>query len=142
MMSKFRRLRKWLLLLYILFTGFLILSIAHQNKINRSYPYFIAPNWHCGEPSFTLSYSTEGHRLISSDEILEWNGVVMPVDVEFLMTAYCVYPDTSASYQDYDDRLFSGTWKYRNGNFILIIEEDFIFDHQFSELVFSPAVSS
>ena len=102
---------------------------------SRNYPYHVAPMWQCDDPYFLLVYTREENGALTCHEALEWNNETNVVDVGFLMREYDVYPaETSA----YADRLFSGTWKYRKGNLVLMIEEDFLFDYQYSELVFSP----
>lgn len=139
MVSVLTRKRKFGILILIL--ALIVVStllVQYQNAKNRYYPYYASSNWRCEDPSFSLSYSTDGNALLSSYEVIEWNGEVIEVDICFLMREFCIYPATSSSYQSYDDRLLSGTWKYRNGNFVLIVIEDFVFDNKYSELVFYP----
>ena len=115
-----------------------VLFVKCQNTQSRSYPYFVSSNWHCADPSFSLSYSTDGNVLLSSYEVIEWNGEVIEVDVCLLMREFCIYPAKASSYQSYEDRLISGTWEYRNDAFVLKIKEDFLFGNNYSELVFYP----
>lgn len=99
------------------------------------YPFQIADNWKCTSPEFSLSYSADADKQKQGNEQLIWNGLTIDVDIMFGLGDYCVYPIDSAAYSD---RLLSGTWKYRDGDLILIIKEDFIFGNQYTELVFSP----
>lgn len=139
MVSALTRKRKYGIIILIL--ALIVVStlfVQYQNTKNRYYPYYASSNWRCEDPSFSLSYSTDGNALLSSYEVIEWNGEVIEVDVCFLMREFCIYPATSSSYQSYDDRLLSGTWKYQNGNFVLNIKEDFLFGNTYSEIVFYP----
>ena len=115
---------------------FCILSILLGcNRRSGRYPYDLASKWLCNELPFTLSYSLDDNGMLFQSEILEWNGQSLAVDLAFSLNTYCVYPESS---HHHDDRLFSGTWKYRDGNLVLTLTEDFIFDQKYAELTFLP----
>ena len=96
--------------------------------------------WQCEDPRFSLAYSRDEKGFLVQHEELEWNNETMLVDVCFVhgVRKYEVYLDSPSPYVRHEDRLFSGTWKYRRGDLVLIIEDDFLFDNRYSELVFSP----
>lgn len=104
---------------------------------SRNYPFHVASMWQCDDPHFSLIYTRTENGMLTSYEELEWGNETIPVDVCFLMREYDVFPAASSAYED---RLFGGTWKYRDGNFVLVIKEDFLFDNKYSELVFSPVM--
>ena len=113
-----------------------LLSILYINASqSRNYPFNVESAWQCNDPYFSITYDTSENGMLISYAVLAWNNEIVPVELCFLMREYDVYPAGSSAYSD---RLFSGTWEYRNGNFVLVIIEDFIFDYKYSELVFSP----
>lgn len=97
-----------------------------------SYPSLSESEWVCDDPYFILTYTKEPNGVTSAAEYLEWDGKRIEVDLAFHANSFSVDPEKST---DYDDRLFTGTWEYRNGDLVLIIEEDFIFNNEYSELV-------
>ena len=125
--------RNWIIVLALLLG---LSAVWCVNAIqSRNYPFLVATAWKCNNPHFTLMYNSDENGTFTSREELEWNNEKIPVEICFLMREYDVYPVGSSAYSD---RLFSGTWKYRNGDFVMIIKEDFIFGNQYKELVFSP----
>lgn len=119
----------------VLFVIILVFVLWLSNSDNRNYPYLVEGRWVCTEPYFSLLYNKEETGKINRSEIIKWDNQVIEVEIGFLMKEYCVYPEGSSSY---DDRLLSGTWKYRDGNLVFFIFEDFIFNEQYSELIFAP----
>lgn len=99
-----------------------------------SYPFLNEAKWECSDPKMVLEYTKGVTGVISECHTLEWNGMSLYIDLNFRANSFVVSPSTSTHY---DRRLFTGTWEYQNGNLVLIIEEDFIFDNAYSELVFS-----
>lgn len=126
--------RKWMLIVLAVLLGLLTFWCNYASQ-SRNYPYHVASAWQCNNPHFSITYSREENGTLTSYEELEWNNKTMKVSLCFLMKEYYVYRAASS---DYHDRLFSGTWKYRNGDLILILDEDFLFGNQYRELVFSP----
>lgn len=122
-------------LIFLLLLSIILMSLWQYNISSRNYPFNTASVWHSENPTFTLTYTYEDNGMLNRCEILEWDQEILYVDVCFLMREYCVYPKNSSAYED---RLFSGTWRYKNGNLVFTIKEDFIFDNQFSEIVFLP----
>ena len=122
------------LIVIALLLGLLALWCNNASQ-SRNYPFYVASRWQCNDPNFTLSYENENNDLFTSYEVLEWENELIKVNICFLMWEYEVFPVGSS---DYSNRLFSGTWKYRNGDFVLTVEEDFIFNNKYHELVFSP----
>ena len=87
------------------------------------------------DPSFLMRYSTDEDGVLIQSEQMVLNGITYYVDVCFSRNTYCVYPEGETKYSE---RLFSGTWEYRNNNLILVIEEDFIFEGKYNEILFVP----
>lgn len=121
-------------MIFLLLLSIVSMFLWQYHTSSRNYPFHISSEWHSNAPVFTLSYMQDDNGMLNSSEILEWNHEIIYVDVCFLMREYCVYPKNSDAYED---RLFSGTWHYRKGKLVLTIQEDYIFDNQFSELVFT-----
>lgn len=128
-----KRTRIWILITLVILLGVFFLWL--NNSASRNYPFHVASMWQCDDPNFSIIYSRDENGILTSCEELEWSSKTIQVEICFLMHDYEVYPATSSAYED---RLFSGTWKYRGGDFVLIIKEDFLFGNQYSELVFSP----
>ena len=123
-------------LLVMILLSFAILCVG------CSEPYNVADAWLCPDPSFSLIYSKDDlwHYLQSSKKTVVMYGMVndelMQVDVLFSRATFCIYPEGSHSYSD---RLLTGTWKYRNNTLVLSIEDDYLFDNKYSELVFTSS---
>ena len=98
------------------------------------YPFLEEAEWICDEPHFTFTYTYDSNGACNGTELLTWQGTTMEVDVLFQSTWYVVIPEGPTSN---DDRILTGVWRYQNGNLVLSIEEDFIFNNQYSELVFT-----
>lgn len=122
---------KFLVPLILVFSFLTLGCDPHYNE----YPYVNKSIWVCTSPSISLTYSRADNGTMEQIEILEMDGTVTEIDLLFQSNFYVAYPAGSTNH---NDRLFGGSWCYRNGNLILDIEEDFIFDHQFDELEFVP----
>ena len=104
------------------------------------YPYDLSASWMCNEPHFVLQYYADEEKSFELEKgLIELPEVAIEVDISFGMGDFWVLPIDSKAYED---RLLSGTWSYRRGDLILKIQEDFLFDHQYSELVLSPVLLS
>lgn len=101
----------------------------------NNYPHDKATGWICTNPFISLSYNTDSNGTLSQEEILIWEELTLEIDLVFQSNLFTMYPANTTSH---DERLISGSWYYRNGNLILTIDEDFIFEHQFKELVLEP----
>ena len=119
-----------LLALAILF----LFALFRINQVRSQYPYERGAEWICSEPAFTLSYGKDSRGVLTQSEVLQYKDTVLKVDIGFQGNQYCVYPEGAA---DYSSRLFRGTWKYRRGDLVLIIKEDYLFGGKYTELVFS-----
>ena len=117
-------------LLVMILLSFAILCVG------CSEPYNVADAWLCPDPSFSLIYSKDDRGTLIQSEILVVNDELMQVDVLFSRATFCIYPEGSHSYSD---RLLTGTWKYRNNTLVLSIEDDYLFDNKYSELVFTSS---
>lgn len=119
----------------ILFVLILPVFLTSCDPKYGHYPSQLASKWVCTAPEFTIEYSRNASGVLEDSAILRWNEESIPVDLAFDSVSFWLLPESS---EDYDDRLLFGTWEYRDENLVLVIEEDFIFENQFSELVFSP----
>ena len=90
------------------------------------------------DPMISLEYTHNEDGTWTFCEELYWNDELIAIAVAMQSDYFCVYPFTNSNVTHHEDRLFSGTWKYRQGNLILMIEEDYIFDGQYSQIVISP----
>ena len=107
------------LILLLLF----ILSFGHT-----TYPGEKASCWVCDEPYFVMEYQEEQSKNLyyNGDNYIAINGELLPVRVDYHRSSdFAVMPTNSALW---DDRLLTGTWKYKGKQLVFSIEEDFIFD--------------
>lgn len=116
---------------------FLIFSVLFSGCDPRSgkYPFQQGEQWYSEEPQICLNYSKQEDGTWEMHETLLYNGSLKEINLAMHSSDYCVYPADS---NHHDDRLFSGTWKYRNGNLVLIVEEDFAFDGKYSKIILKP----
>ena len=119
----------------ILFLLIFVIASYGCDPCYNSYPYHIASAWVCENPPISLTYKTESSGLTSQKETILWNGSTLEIDLLFQSDFYTAYPANSTVH---DERLFRGSWYYRDNNLVLSVDEDFIFDYQFDELVFVP----
>ena len=121
-------------LICILILSLCILFIGcYANDVQ--YPFQVSSKWQCESLDFSLSYytNTAGKKL--EVETLLWKDQVYQVNIAFGLGDFCVFPEYA---NIYDERLFAGTWYYKEDKLVLKIEEDFLFGDQFTELVFTP----
>ena len=128
---KCKNIKLIMILLLTIVVGILCCSISN----NRRYPYLVEEKWICTEPYVVLTYLMDDSNALHSSEVIVLDNQTIEVEIGFLMREYCAYPK---GFSSYDDRLFSGTWKYEGKNLVFIIDEDFIFNNRYSKLVFSP----
>ena len=125
----------------LLVSAVLVLLVAcmailyFSNILNSPHPSEIAENWGCQYPNLCLNYVKSDNNEWVFSEALVWDDETIDISIGFGKGVYCVYPADSSSYID---RLFCGTWKYKRGNLVLKIEEDFIFNNQYSEIILFP----
>lgn len=122
-------------LIVIIMCSLILINLCSCDMRAGRYPFQMANYWKCPSPEFSLSYWTDADNRKQEDAQLIWNNQIIGVIVAFGVGDFCVYPADSLAYSD---RLLSGLWKYRAGDLILVIKEDFIFENQYKELVFSP----
>lgn len=129
-----RRGSVWVIICFIMLA---VLVLYGCDPRSNQYPFQKAEYWSSNNPSISLCYTKNNDDTWTFREQLIWNNNTMGIQIAMQSDSYCVYPADS---NHYDDRLFSGKWKYRKGNLVLIIEEDFIFDNQYPEIVLIPNV--
>ena len=101
-----------------------------------SYPYQKGGVWTSDDPEFTVLYAKLENGVTEQTATLVLDDNIIQVELYFRSSLYDVYPK---GVNEYDNRLFGGTWEYRKGNLVLYIEDDFIFDGRYSEIVLSPS---
>lgn len=101
-----------------------------------SYPFQKGSLWTSDDPYLTVLYMKSENGATEQTSTLVLDDNIIQVELYFRSSLYDVYP---LGANVYDDRLWSGTWEYRDGNLILYIEDDFIFDGHYSEIVLSPS---
>lgn len=117
-----------------LFLAFLFLSFfAGCDPLVEQYPCSSDSKWVCNDPAFVLEYAYTNERDLKTIEYLEYAGEVYYVSVSYRGHQFWILPLNS---NHYDDRLFTGTWKYVRGDLVFQIEEDYLFDGLFSKFVF------
>ena len=120
-----------LLLLYaVLFSG--------CDPRSGKYPFQKCEQWYSEEPQISLNYSKREDGTWKMYETLLYDGEVKEIELAMHSYDFWVYPAPSGHVINHDDLLFSGSWKYRNGNLVLIVEEDFIFDGKYSKIILKP----
>ena len=102
---------------------------------SNQYPFQKAEQWLSHDPQIILSYTQNDDQTWSFHEEVYWNGDIIEIEIAMQSDIFCVYPVDS---NHYDDRLFSGTWKYRKDALVLVVEEDFLFNNQYSEIILIP----
>lgn len=112
-----------------------MLFLCGCDRYAGKYPYSTADHWTCKDPYITINYIRNENGTFTEESSLEWNGETIDIDIDFGHGNFVVHPNGNYSFEE---RLFDGTCKFRNGNVILVIDDDFIFDYQFSEIVLSP----
>lgn len=131
LIRNFKRLKR----IYVLGSLVVIILLCGCDAKFGNYPYDKASCWSCTEPEFTIEYSTNESGVLIDAAVVNWNNEEISVDVDFQSSLFWVLPANS---DNYDDRLLSGSWQYQNDDLVLFIDEDFLFEGQYSELVFSP----
>lgn len=121
-----------LLVIVILIITFLFISLS---GCTITYPFEKGSRWVCMEPYFILEYRYEDGRLLEDRAFLEINGLIQPVIVGFQGDFFLVAPVNSIEDKD---RFLTGSYHYRGGQLVFSIDEDFVFDGAYKEIVFSP----
>lgn len=117
----------------ILFIIVVLVLFSACDPYADSYPFLTEAKWECSDPKMVLEYKKSATGVITERSTLEWNDMFLYIELNFRGDSFVA---SLASSTHYDGRLFTGTWEYRAGNLVLMIEEDFIFNHTYSELVF------
>ena len=119
----------------VIFVLVSVLLFSGCDPRSGNYPFQIAGKWYSEDPQISLSYHKNSNAMWSFNHTLIWEHEELQITIGMQSSYYCVYPADS---NHYDDRLFSGSWKYRNGNLVLKVEEDFIFDGEYSRIILKP----
>lgn len=119
---------------YILITFAIAGMFVGCDPYAGKYPFLSESEWICDDPYIAVTYSKSSSGEISSKEYIELNGKLIEIDINYRAGSFCISPEYSV---DYEDRLFTGAWEYRNGDLVLTIKEDFVFNNKYSEFVFS-----
>lgn len=112
-----------------------MLLFAGCDPRSGKYPFQKSERWYSEDPQISLCYTKNSDGAWSFYHILVLENDELEISIGMQSSYYCVYPADS---MHHDDRLFSGSWNYRNGNLVLIVEEDFIFDGKYSKIILKP----
>lgn len=128
-----RRKRGALCLLILALIGLQLILTACDPKAGE-YPYARDSVWICDDPQISLEYRWVDKKGLFSNETMIWDCEDWSLYVEYLASQYWAFADEK---EKPEDLLFKGHWTYRRGNLILKIEEDYLFNGQYKELVFT-----
>ena len=106
------------------------------SKPGKDYPFEKAERWVSLDPYFVLEYKYVDGELLQNT-FLEINGELQEVEVGHQGGVFAVFLKTSES-ENHNGTLFSGTWKYRGDDLVYYIDDDFVFDGAYKEIVFEP----
>lgn len=99
------------------------------------FPYNLCNTWVCENPRFSIVYSRDEAGRGFCDASLEWKNEVIAVEALYSTSQFVVKTKDDP---ELAVELLSGSWGYEDGNLVLYIEEDCIFDGAFDKLVFVP----
>lgn len=125
----------------ILLLAVMVLSLAGCDTyaMFNYYPDDRSTVWYCEEIDFEIKYvPNEYGNLAPKASPLEWNGTTYEVAAGFFAGYFDIYLDKNGEATTEADHLLSGRWRYENGNVVVEITEDKVFDNTFEELIFKP----
>ena len=103
------------------------------------YPEYRSTVWYCEEIDFEIEFiPNEYGNLAPQASPLEWNGTTYEVKAGFFAGYFDIYLNKNGEATTEDSHLLSGRWQYENGNVVVEITKDSIFNNTFEELVFKP----
>lgn len=104
----------------------------------EKYPYYQSDCWYCKEIDFTFYYDCDEDGLMKPIESypLIINGETLYVFIDFMGSNWFLDLDNKDNNISQEERLLFGTWLYRKGDLVLIVEKDNLFDWKYTELVF------
>lgn len=92
------------------------------------------------DPYMITTFKRTENGTGSRETYLEIDGDICRVELHYRSTIFVVQMLDPLSLDA--EVLLSGTWKEKNGNLILYIEEDYIFDNQYEMIVLKPVDST
>lgn len=118
-----------------------LLALIGNYDLNDSlkrYPWYRAERWYCEEIDMTIlyKYNADGNYIGSEYSHLEVDGKTYKVGIGFQASAIGFYVDEDGD--DVWEGILDGSWAYQQGNMVVQIREESIFDGQYTELVFVP----
>lgn len=118
---------------------FLILAGCDTYEMFNYYPDDISTVWYCEEIDLEIRYApNEYGHLAPQVSPLEWKGTTHMVTFGFNPVCFWLFLDTEEETDMGSAPVLSGTWHYEDGNLVVEITEDKIFDDTFEKLVFKP----
>ena len=104
------------------------------------YPFDRADKWVCEETDFTIEFTNDEDNLTSGQKsVLRWNNEEFNVLALFHVGYFRVDIDENLIPSQFPDRkMLTGTWEYINGNMVLFITEDYLYNGEFRTLAFVP----
>ena len=93
----------------------------------------------CDDPYMITTYKDTENGVGSRETYLEIDGELQKVDLHYRDAVFRVYLEFSPTEREL---LLFGTWKEKDGNLILYIDDDYIFDNQYEKIVLKPVDST
>ena len=131
--------KKYLVCMIVLVFMFSCSGCYDGYSIANKYPNYKADCWYCEEIDFTFFYEYyKDGRMKHTTYSLNKDGETLIVWIDFVFDDWCMELDRGLGETSQEDELMSGTWYYRNGNLVLTVNTDKLFDGIYEELVFIP----
>lgn len=94
----------------------------------------------CDDPYMITTYKDTENGVGIRETYLEIDGDICRVELHYRSTIFVVQMLDPLSLDA--EVLLSGTWKEKDGNLILYIDDDYIFDNQYEKIVLKPVDST
>ena len=105
----------------------------------NEYPHYKSESWYCKEIDFRINYQyqEDGRMNVTSYPLIK-EGETLYIYVTFTMDNWYFDLDNNDNHISSDEQLLSGTWSYQDGNLILNISKDSLFQGTYTNLIFVP----
>jgi len=131
-----------IILILILFVGLVLFltGVSDIYHITQRYPWYFANQWYCADIDMTLEFVTDSERNLQGypKGEMQFNGMRYDVGIGFHRGSRGVSLLTDANKDGIGEYIIEGTWRYDRANFVICVEEDYLFGGLYEELVFVP----
>lgn len=93
----------------------------------------------CDDPYMITTYMETENGVGSRETYLEIDGELQKVALHYREAVFGVYWEFSPTEHEL---LLFGTWKEKDGNLILYIDDDYIFDNKYEKIILNPVDST